>query len=56
MSWNSRIKLEKRPDNEPRYDPNNKTDRKIIRWVIISSVSLTLLAGVLIACYLLFFR
>ncbi len=49
-------KLEERSDQEPKFDPKNKTDRKIMWMVIISvSVLVVLIAG-LITIYYLFFH
>lgn len=55
MSYNSRIKLEPRGDKDPKFDPNNKVDRKIMKWVIISSVILLLIIAALFTIYYLFF-
>ncbi len=42
------IKLEKRGENEPKFNKNNKTDRKILSVIIIIvSALLLLLAGVI---------
>lgn len=42
------IKLEKRGENEPKFNKNNKTDRKILLVIIILvSVLLLILAGVI---------
>ena len=49
------VKLEKRSDNEPKFDPKNKTDRKIMLTVIILTSVLLLLIGVFIALYFIFF-
>ena len=49
------VKLEKRSDNEPKFDPKNKTDRKIMLTVIILTSALLLLIGVFIALYFIFF-
>lgn len=55
MPYNSRIKLEPRGEKEPKFDPNNKTDRKIMKWVLVSSAILLLIIGALFAIYYLFF-
>ncbi|MBO4856216.1 MAG: hypothetical protein J5511_02445 [Bacilli bacterium] len=50
------VKLEKRSENEPKFNKNNKTDRKILLTIIILvSVLLVLLAG-FITLYLLFLK
>lgn len=47
-----KIKLEPRGENEPKFNKNNKTDRKIATFVIIS----TLILAVLIAlCFVLYY-
>lgn len=48
-------KMEPRSDNEPKYNPNNPTDRKIVRTVIITSAFLTLVAIGLIVIYFVLF-
>ena len=47
-----KIKLEPRSDNEPKFNKNNKTDRRILTFVIISSVILTAL---IIGCFILYY-
>ncbi len=47
-----RDKLEPRGENEPKFNPNNKTDRKIMLFVVIST-SILLLIG--IGCFLLYY-
>ena len=56
MSWNSRIKLEPRGDEDPKFNPKNKTDRKIMLTVIITSTILLLIIGALIWLYFQFFH
>ena len=56
MSWNSRIKLEPRGDEDPKFNPKNKTDRKIMLTVIITSTILLLIIGALIWVYFQFFH
>ena len=47
----------KRPDDEPKFDKNNKVDRTIVKFVVIGvSVALVLLAGFIILYYTLFAR
>ena len=42
------VKLEKRSENEPKFNKNNKTDRKILLTIVlIVSVLLVLLAGMI---------
>ncbi len=47
-----RDKLEPRGENEPKYDPNNKTDRKIVNFIIITVCILLIIAA---GCFLLFY-
>ena len=49
------VKLEKRSENEPRFNKNNKTDRKIVTtMIILVSVLLLILAAVLTAVFIWF--
>ena len=42
------VKLEKRSENEPKFNKNNKTDRKIVLTIVlILGVLLLLLAGMI---------
>ena len=42
------VKLEKRSENEPKFNKNNKTDRKIVLTIaLIVGVLLLLLAGMI---------
>ena len=55
MRLDPKQKLEPRAENEPKFNPNNKTDRKIVTVVIISvSVGIVLLVGLFLIYYLLF--
>lgn len=56
MPWNSRIKLEPRGEKDPKFDPNNKTDRKIMMAIIISVSVLTVIAAGLFVLYFLVFK
>ena len=56
MPWNSRIKLEPRGEKDPKFDPNNKTDRKIMMAIIISVSVLTVIAAGLFILYFLVFK
>ena len=48
------VKLEKRSENEPKFNKNNKTDRKILLTIVlIVSVLLVLLAGMITIAILL---
>ena len=47
-----KIKLEPRSENEPKFNKNNKTDRKILTIVIVSSVVLLALVGL---CFWLYY-
>lgn len=51
--WGKRIKLEPRAENEPKFNPKNKTDRKIVNVVIITSLILTVLIVGLFLVYFL---
>lgn len=54
MPWKN-IKLVPRSDDEPAFNSKNKTDRKILTLVIVSSVILTIIAvGLIILFYTLF--
>ena len=56
MLWKD-VKMEKRSDDEPKFNPQNKTDRKIVIAVIISvSVLLLILAGLIVLYYCFFYR
>lgn len=50
MPWKN-IKLVPRSDDEPKYNPKNKTDRKIVSLVIGSIVVLALIAVGLFVIY-----
>lgn len=42
------VKLEKRSENEPKFNKNNKTDRKIVLTIVlVVGVLLLLLAGMI---------
>ena len=56
MAWNNRIKLEPRGDEDPKFDINNKTDRKILLTIIISVSVLILIAVGLFVVYYVFFK
>ena len=49
------VKLEERGDKDPKFNPNNKTDRKILTFIIVSVSILLLLIGACIAIYYIFF-
>lgn len=44
--------MEKRGENTPDYDPHNKTDRKILLFVILSLVIVAILAVLFILIYI----
>ena len=46
------IKMEKRPDNEPKFNIKNKVDRKILFFVITSSIVLIALIIVFIVLFI----
>ena len=56
MAWNNRIKLEPRGEEDPKFDINNKTDRKILLTIIISVSVLILIAVGLFVVYYVFFK
>lgn len=48
MIWKD-VKLEERNENEPKFNPKNKTDRKIVITIsIVVSVLLVLIAALMI--------
>lgn len=53
--WGKRIKMEPRAENEPKFDPKNKTDRKIAIVVLTSSLIITLIVTALILVYVFLF-
>ena len=55
MPWKN-IKMVPRSENEPKFNPNNKTDRKILSLVILSSVILTVIAIGLFVLYFSIFK
>ena len=50
------VKLEKRGENEPKFDKNNKTDRKILSVILILVGAVLLLLAGAIALYFIFFN
>jgi hypothetical protein len=44
-------KMQERPDNEPHFNKNNKTDRKILAAVLLSSIVLIILIISIIIMY-----
>ena len=56
MGWNTKIPLEPRGDDEPKFNPRNKTDRKIFLIVLFSVLALTLIATGLFVIYYVFFH
>ena len=46
------VKMEKRGENEPKFNPKNKTDRKIVAtMIILVTVLLLLIAGLIVLYY-----
>ena len=43
------VKLEKRSENEPKFNKNNKTDRKIVLTIVLILAGLLVLLGGAIA-------
>ena len=56
MPWNTKIKLEPRGENDPKFNPKNKTDRKILLLVVLSVTVLTIIAVGLFLLYYLVLR
>ena len=50
------VKMEKRGENEPKFNPKNKTDRKIVLTMVLLVTILLLLIAGLIVLYILFFK
>ena len=50
------VKMEKRGENEPKFNPKNKTDRKIVLTMVLLVTILLLLIAGLIVLYVLFFK
>lgn len=50
------VKLEERGDKDPKFNPKNKTDRKILIFVLVSVAILLILIAALVAVYYLFFH
>ncbi|MCR5505469.1 MAG: hypothetical protein K6F07_00520 [Bacilli bacterium] len=54
MLWKD-VKLEERSDQEPKFNKNNKTDRKIvISIIIVVAVLIVILAGLIVIYYAFF--
>ena len=50
------VKLEPRSDKEPKFNPKNKTDRKILLTIILScAVLIALIVGLIIIYYHFFY-
>ena len=47
-----KIKLEPRSENEPKFNRNNKTDTKILTFVILSSL---VLIALIVGCFILYY-
>ena len=56
MAYNDRIKLEPRGEQDPKFDPHNKTDRKILITIIVSLTLLVAIAVGLFIVYYTFFK
>jgi hypothetical protein len=50
--WGKRIKMEPRAENEPKFDPKNKTDRRIMMTVLISCLILSVIIVGLVLVYI----
>lgn len=55
IMWGKRIKMEPRAENEPKFDPKNKTDRKIAIVVLVSSLIIALIVVALVLVYVFLF-
>lgn len=56
MLWKD-VKLEKRSDDEPKFNPQNKTDRKIVfTIVLLVSILIVAIAALFIVYFLFFFN
>lgn len=54
MLWKD-VKMEKRGENEPKFNPKNKTDRKIVLTIVLLvSVLILLIVGVVLLYYFLY--
>ena len=50
------VKLEERGERDPKFNPKNKTDRKILLTVIIScAILIALIAGLIVIYYRFFY-
>lgn len=50
------VKLEQRGEKDPKFDPKNKTDRKILLTIILScTVLIALIVGLIIIYYHFFY-
>ncbi len=52
MPWNTKIKLEPRGDEDPKFDPHNKTDRKILIAVVVSSI---VIIGIIVGLFCIYY-
>ena len=55
MLWKD-VKLEERMENEPKFNPKNKTDRKILITIIVLVSVLVLLIIGLVTLYFVVYR
>ena len=55
MLWKD-VKLEERMENEPKFNPKNKTDRKILITIIVLVSALVLLIIGLVTLYFVVYR
>ncbi len=51
FNFDKNNKMTPRPDHEPKFDPSNKTDRKIVALVLISLLVVAVLVSGLILIY-----
>lgn len=49
------VKMEKRSKDEPKFNKNNKTDRKILFTILLLVGILLLILGAVLALYFIFF-
>lgn len=55
MLWKD-VKLEERSENEPKFNPKNKTDRKIVITISIVVGVLLLIIAALLTVYFIIYR
>lgn len=51
LNFDKNNKMTPRPDSEPKFDPANKTDRKIILFVVLGMLIVAVLIGAIALIY-----